>query len=44
MTEPVVCHEGRCRYRIKKGFIDDNIDDDLMQQIEKDLLKENMAM
>jgi hypothetical protein len=41
MTEPIVCHKGRCRYK-KKQSVDDCIDCDIVEQIEHDLLKENL--
>lgn len=41
MTEPVVCHSGKCRYK-KKDFLDDCIGCDMADQIEHDLLKESL--
>jgi len=43
MTEPVVCHEGRCNYKNKKrNNLDECIDCDVVEQIEHDLLKDNL--
>ncbi|MFH1054269.1 MAG: hypothetical protein V1740_07660 [Candidatus Woesearchaeota archaeon] len=41
MTEPVVCHKGKCEYK-DKSFLDDCIDCSLSEQIEHDLLKKNV--
>ncbi len=42
MTKPVVCHEGKCRYK-KRQFLDECVDCDIVEQIEADLLKERIA-
>ncbi|MBW2965455.1 hypothetical protein KY363_08415 [Candidatus Woesearchaeota archaeon] len=41
MTEPVVCHEGKCAYK-KRDFLDECIDCDMAEQIEHDLLRKEI--
>ena len=43
MTEPVICHEGKCKYKKPRVSIDECIDCDLAEQIEHDLLKEELG-
>jgi len=40
MTEPVVCHAGRCKDR--RAFLDECLDCDLVEQIEHDLFAEDI--
>jgi hypothetical protein len=40
MTEPVVCHIGRCRD--KRTYLDECIDCDILEQIEHDLFAEDI--
>jgi hypothetical protein len=39
MTEPVICHNGKCRYAYRNPeFLDECVDCDIVKQIEHDLL------
>ncbi|MBW2971911.1 hypothetical protein KY359_02645 [Candidatus Woesearchaeota archaeon] len=42
MTEPVVCHEGKCSYKKRKA-IDECIDCDVVEMIEHELLRESLS-
>mgnify|MGYP006299137729 CR=1 FL=1 len=43
MTEPVKCHNGVCKHT-QTNFLDECIDCNIVDQIERDLLKEQMGM
>ena len=41
MTEPIVCRDGKCKYK-KRQFLDECIDCDVVEQIEHELLKKEL--
>lgn len=42
MTEPVICKEGKCKYKYRQ-HIDECIDCDIVEEIDKELLKKSMT-
>jgi hypothetical protein len=41
MTEPVVCHKGKCSYKDTQS-LDECLDCDIVEQIEHDLLSKDL--